>query len=279
MQNLPVYLYPNISTVILDLDPDVLGVNRVMYQHDLKIQKGLKNQIRIQFKNSDQKRIPISSTATFVFNMFDSATQELVLQKNLSVLDDNVTTSTRGLGLLELSESDTLDLDRSSYTFSITYLDSDGTYLPTYTNTYYGISGTAQLLDDVYPKLKPSQAVVSFPHSFNSDIDLYEHKSGNVYAYPELNSNTALHTAAIYMTNFRGTVYVQATLSNTPASFGKYTTIWEQSYDDFTGVDYVNFTGVFTYVRFMFVPSTRPGDSTNDDPTYWGSLDKVLYRS
>ena len=40
---LPVYLYPNISTVILDLDPDVLGVNRVMYQHDLKIQKGIKN--------------------------------------------------------------------------------------------------------------------------------------------------------------------------------------------------------------------------------------------
>jgi hypothetical protein len=68
MQILPVYLYPNTLDVILDLDPTVQGVNQVMYQRDLKIQKGIKNQVRIQFKNSDQKRIPISDTTNFVFN-------------------------------------------------------------------------------------------------------------------------------------------------------------------------------------------------------------------
>ena len=40
MQSLPIYLYPNTLDVILDLDPNVLGVNRVMYQRDLKIQNG-----------------------------------------------------------------------------------------------------------------------------------------------------------------------------------------------------------------------------------------------
>ena len=91
MQNLPIYLYPNTLNIILDLDSTTKGVNRVMYQHDLKIQKGIKNKVRIQFKNSDQKRITISNTATYVFSMFDSSTQQLVLEKKLDVLDDGNT--------------------------------------------------------------------------------------------------------------------------------------------------------------------------------------------
>ena len=75
MQFLPVYLYQNNISVILDLDPTVQGVNQVMYQRDLKIQKGIKNEVRIQFKNSDQKRVPVSNTQTFVFSMFDTTNQ------------------------------------------------------------------------------------------------------------------------------------------------------------------------------------------------------------
>jgi len=67
MQSLPVYLYSNTLDVILDLDPIIKGVNRVMYQRDLKIQKGIKNKVRIQFKNSDQKRIPINQHDVYVF--------------------------------------------------------------------------------------------------------------------------------------------------------------------------------------------------------------------
>ena len=278
MQSLPVYLYPNSLDVILDLDPDVQGVNRVMYQRDLKIQKGIKNQIRIQFKNSDQKRIPISNTSTFVFNMFDASNQQLVIQKELKILD-NATTSTRGAALLTINESDTIDLASVSYNYSITYQDpSDGTYLPTYTNTYYGMSGTLHLTEEVYPKLKPSQEIVSFLKSYNSQSAMYEHKSGNIYAYPEYNSNAALHTVALYMTKFKGTVYIQGTLYNSPLESGRYVTASFKIYDGFTGVDYVNFNGVFSYIRIMYIPAPKPTGG-NDDPSYYGSFDKVLYRS
>jgi hypothetical protein len=47
MQKLPIYLYQNILNVILDRDATVKGVNQVMYQRDLIIQKGIKNQVRI----------------------------------------------------------------------------------------------------------------------------------------------------------------------------------------------------------------------------------------
>jgi hypothetical protein len=348
MQSLPIYLYPNILDVILDLDSNVLGVNEVMYQRDLKIQKGVKNKINIQFKNSDQKRIPITSTSTYVFNMFDPSSKTLILQKQLQVLDDTVilkqsidqsaagttlvfddasqlsigqtisgfgippntiinnitsgtivtlnnpttvgvtsstyltfnTLSLRGVGQLTLLENDTVNLSKSPYQYSITYLDpSDGTYTPAYANTYYNIAGTVYLNDDVYPVLQPSQIIDTFLRSYNSNTARYEHKSGNIYAYPEYDVGNALHTMAVYMTGYNGAVYIQGTLSNEPDNFGKYATIATLNYNDFTGIDYINFNGVFTYVRVMFVPGIKPGDSANDDPHFYGSVDKVLYRS
>jgi hypothetical protein len=276
MQNLPIYLYSNTLDVILDLDTTVRGINQVMYQRDLKIQKGIKNQVRIQFKNSDQKRISISPTQVFMFSMFDVATQRLVLEKQLQVLDE--TTTVRGLALLTITENDTIDLTRTSYQYSVKLRDTDGTFLPTYTNTYYGQAGTLFLDNDVNPVLQPSQEVVSFLKSYNASTYKYEHKSGNVYAFPEQNGNTALHTMAMYMQRFHGKVYIQATLDNTPASFGRYVTVATRTYTGFTGVDYVNFNGIFSYVRIMYVPDTAPAESTNDNANFFGSFDKVLYR-
>jgi hypothetical protein len=278
MENLPVYLYNNLLDITLDLDATVRGVNNVMYQRDLKIQKGLKNQVRIQFKNSDQKRIHISNTQTFVFSMFDAINRRLLIEKPLSILDAD-TTATRGLAMLTLTESDTVDLDRSSYQFSIKQLDTDGSYTPAYANTYYGVNGTLHILNDIFPVLQPSAEIVSFLKSFNADSQLFEHKSGNVYANPEFNGNTALHTAAMYMTGYRGTVLIQATLNNTPASSGRYVTVATRTYTGFTGIDYVNFNGVFNYIRVMHIPATKPAESDNDNPSYYGSFDKVLYRS
>jgi len=355
MQSLPVYLYPNSLDVTLDLDPTVRGVNQVMYQRDLKIQKGIKNNVRIQFKNSDQKPVPVSNTSTFVFNMFDSASQELVIQKELAILDDSVvlyqsqdqgsagntlyfsdvsgisighsvsgfgigantivntiavstvTSSTyivslnhsttvpvtsatgltfstlnlRGVAQLTINESDTIDLDSVPYKYSIIYQDpADGTYLPAYTNTYYGMSGSLYITEEVYPKLKPSQEIVSFNKSYNSApaVMAYEHKSGNIYAYPELNANSALHTMALYMTRYKGTVQIQGTLYNSPQELGRYVTVSTLTYNGFTGVDYVNFNGVFSYVRVVYVPA-KDLTNNNDNPAFYGSFDKVLYRS
>jgi hypothetical protein len=346
MQNLPIYLYANQFDVILDLDTGVQGVNRIMYQRDLNIQKGIKNQVRIQFKNSDQKKISVSNTATYVFSLFDAVNRRLLIEKPLTVLDDSqnistsatqsdigtvlsfsdtsmlsigqtvtgygiaantaivgITTTTvtlnrstvvpvssatsltvctpglKGIGELVLNESDTMDLDISEYQFTVKYQDPvDGTYRPAYANTYYAVAGQLKVLQDIYPVLQPSQEVVSFNSSFNADSNLYEHKSGNIYAYPEFNSNVGLHTVAMYMNAYRGTVYIQGTLDNSPSRFGRYATIATRTYNGYTGVDYANFNGVYTYVRIMYVPAVAPAESTNNNPTFFGSFDKVLYR-
>lgn len=278
MQNLPVYLYPNTLDVILDSEATTRGVNQVMYQRDLTIQKGIKNQIRVQFKNSDQKRINISNTQTFVFNMFDAINQRLIVEKDLTVLDQG-TTSTRGLALLTLTESDTLDLDRSSYQYIIKLLDTDGSYVPAYTNTYYQVAGTLHLKNDAYPVLKDSTSVTAFSATWNTDSSLYEFDSGNLYANPEYNGNSALHTTAIYLTNFKGTVYIEATLDNSPGSSNNYSIVSSRTYTGFSGIDYINFNGVYSYVRVRYVPDKGPTDVDNRNTAFSGTIDKVLYRS
>lgn len=279
MQSLPIYLYPNTYGLILDLDGITLGVNRVMYQHDLKLQKGVKNAVRIQFKNSDQKKINVATSGTYFFNMFDIASNELVVQRPLQIIDNGVTTSTRGLALLNLEESDTINLAKSSYNFSVTYLDPDDKSLnPTYANTYYGMMGTAYLSNDAFPLLKPSQEISSFLPSFNGETLLYEFKSGDIYAYPELTVGGAVHTLAVYLNSYRGSLLIEGTLSNQPSD-DSYDTIQTLEYNQFTGVDSINFSGVFTFVRFVFIPDVAPAESTNDNPEYYGSFDKVLFRS
>ena len=277
MQILPIYLYANKLDVTLDLDANIRGVNQVMYQRDLTIQKGIKNQIRIQFKNSDQKRISISTDQTFVFSMFDAINQRLMVEKVLDVLEE--TTSTKGIAVLTLTESDTLDLDKSSYTYSVKVKDSDGSYAPAYANTYYGMNGTMHLSNDVFPVLRDSNEIISFNATFNATTGLYEHKSGNIYAFPEYNGNTALHTMALYMSAYKGKVLIQGTLDNTPQGDSDYYTLATFLYDGFTGVDYKNFNGVFTYVRVVYIPATAPAESNNNNPSFFGSFDKVLYRS
>lgn len=278
MQVLPVYLYQNNLDILLDLDPTVQGVNRVMYQRDLKIQKGLKNNVRIQFKNSDQKRISISNTQTFVFSMFDAIDQRLLFEKELEVLDIG-TTSTRGLALLTFNESDTLDLPKSSYTYSVKVLDN-GSYTPAYSNPYYGVNGTLHLLDDVFPVLQPSVAVQEFQLSYNDITSLYEYKSRAIYANPEYNSNSGLHTFAFYMTNFKGTVVVKASLNNNPDDLAYYAAVATRQFNQYTGVDYINLTGVYSYVQVWVIPEKGPTDLNNkDNQEYRGTFDKFLYRS
>lgn len=283
MQILPIYLYANKLDVTLDLDATIRGVNQVMYQRDLTIQKGIKNQIRVQFKNSDQKRISVSTSTLFVFTMFDAINQRTMLEKALEVLPE--TTTSKGMALLTLNESDTIDLDKSSYTYSVKQRDTDGTYTAAYANTYYGMNGTLHLSTDVYPVLQDSTTINTFIPSFNTQLSLYSYSSGNIYVYPEFKGNSGLHTMVFYMTAFKGIVNIYGTLNNSPAStpFSLITTfslILSRTYDGTTSIDYVTFEGVYTYIRVAYRPDTGPIDPNSIfDPNLAGTFDKAVHRS
>lgn len=293
MLKLPVYLYTNAFQIQLDLD-QLRGINNIMYQRELKIQKGIKNTVQLQFKNSDQKPVDISQKS-FMFVMVDKVSQTLVLEKEIEVLDDGATTVLKGIAQLTFLESDTVDLDSVHYKFGVKILNDDGTYSPAYANTYYGVSGNLELLHDLYPVLRDSVNVPVSSILSNGDPsgNMYNYWGGNVPAHPELKSNSALHTAAFYLDRFKGTIEVQATLDNTPAAPGNanahFVTVASTTVDtNTTGITYLNWNGVFSYVRFKTVPdgnfmSTNYYNNANQNPDNTGhypngKVDKVLYR-
>jgi len=283
MIKLPVYLYQNSYDLILDLDNNQ-RIHNVMYQHELKVQKGLKNKIQLQFKNSDQKPIPIAGKS-FVFSMFDTRNQRLMIEKTVDVIDDGTTLASRGLALLTLTEGDTWGLDSTSYQFGVRMLETDGTYTPAFANTYYGMAGTLHIVHDLLPALQPSVIITGFQKHINRDPGAgnFMWDTSNIPANPSFHSHGEYHTAAYYMTKFKGWVYMQGSLDNTPPPSGNQSTlatINAKHYNGFTGVDYVNFQGAFTYVRLMFLPDTPVGlPGQNDNTEYTGTFDKLVYRS
>ena len=279
MIKVPIYLYNNSVEILLDLD--LTGrTNNIMYQRDIILQRGLKNSIQLQFKNSDQKLMNVSSS-TFVFSMFGVTDQRILVEKPVEIIDDGVTTAKRGLAQVTFFENDTLGLEAVYYSFSVKHVDSAGSFEPTYSNTYYGASGTIRLRQDVEPVLRPTTTITSFQQVYNPDIgsQQYEWYSGNLDAHPEFKNSASLQTCALYMTAFRGTVLIQGTLENTPGTFGNYALIESRSYSQFTGIDYVNFQGMFSKIRVKYIPSQNPGDHQNNDTAYTGTVDKLLYRS
>jgi hypothetical protein len=276
---LPFYLYPNIFPVIVDLDHNN-RVIQVMYQRTLKLQKGVKNRLQLQIKNSDQKLLNVSSS-TFVLSVYDTINQRNLLEKPVTILDDGSTLQLKGLAQVDFTEGDMDLCDVGFYNVGLKVLDSDGSFTPAFVNTYYGAAGTLEVRHDLYPTVIASQEVTEFQMYYNADAiaQQYEYYSGNLPADPQFNSNQALHTTAVYMTNYRGRVLVEATLENSPMSFGNYAVISDKTYEEFSGIDYTNFYGVFSNVRIRYIPAKNPVTDLNNDTEYAGTVDKALYRS
>jgi hypothetical protein len=81
------------------------------------------------------------------------------------------------------------------------------------------------------------------------------------------------------MTKFKGRVLVEGTLENSPGTYSYFATLGTKTYFNYTGVGYVNFNGLFSYIRVRYIPDTNPTTGQNDDTTYAGTFDKVQYRS
>jgi len=276
MQKLPVYLYTNLFDVILDLDNNT-GIHQIMYQRPLKIQKGVRNTIQLQFKNSEQRKVGISDQS-FVMNIFDEIDRTLVLTKNVIILDDASTSTNvlKGIAEVVLDPQDTINIDSKSYKFSITKLENDGYYSPAYSNTFYDVAGVLELKDEVYPALRPSISIDHFQRNYNSTLLQWEFNSGNIR--PDAPSATALQTVAYYMTRFKGQVILAGTLENNPTFYSNYALIEARTYNGTTAIDYVNFYGNFTSIRITYIPEKNPADQTNNNTAYSGTFDKFLYR-
>tara|TARA_B110000503_G_scaffold134289_1_gene213047 strand:+ start:3231 stop:3998 length:768 start_codon:yes stop_codon:yes gene_type:complete len=255
MQLVSRYLVKNHSVVVID---DFAGnvEYRKLYQRNIKVTKGIDNVISFEIKNGDHKPVSILNTYTPYVEVFTE--DKVLLKRYTGTIKETSTPLYKGQFTINITDSDTLNID-GQYMSYVVYLNktADGTNTLTYADTQYGPSGTIELSGRAFPGPLDSKSVTTWISNISSVVD----------AQPQMNSNEALHTVAIYTTGFDGTVKVQGTLGTSDSS--SWFDITTETLASPSTPHYVNFNGVFSNLRFV-----KANDSNNV-----GTVDKILVRN
>jgi len=262
MLNLPVYLYTPAIRVFLDLENSTKHGVDIMYHGYAKLAKGVKNTLQFNFLNGDQRPIDVS-TKTFVFKMFDYATNKEVVSKNLTVLDDGETFALKGKTQLMLTSNDIpVNFKTGQYTYSILQL-LNTELLPTYIDGASDLHGKIEIVDGIIARFIPSDELAFLQGQNNI------YTSGPISTNRDGKGNNGSHSIQAYFTNFTGNLEIRGSLSNSaPSSWDACTPITTEAFTSETGTVgiTVNDLDNINYLMFRYTKNV-------------GSIDKILYRS
>jgi hypothetical protein len=275
-----------------------------MYQRKLKIQKGFKDTVQIQFKNSDQKPVSIAGN-DYYLDLLDNEGKQYVLNQSklLDIVEYVGTDSSivsKGIATVTFDPFDTVDLQAANYKFVIKKDNGDGTYTPAYSNTYYGITGDLEVVSDGFPIGYPIQTVDMKTLETGKDYDRtfgsmgFIFRTGWLRPIVRATSTATNSTAVITLAGFVGTITVEGTLDNSPSPAGHanaqtfeittYTTATAT-----TEIIEIDCGSGYTALRFKVKPAPGPmgtnyyptgypiGSQTNKFPS--GFIDNILYFS
>lgn len=241
MQLNPIYLYSNRIDVFTNFGVWFTERYPKVYQRKLKIYRSVDNRIDLQLRNSDQKPTAIPTNSTVVFNLIGQD-QKLILQK-----DCVESTTTLGKVYVTLTESDLNGLVPGFYQYSIyselrETIDTD-TYkvvskTPLYSDSQYGAVGTIEVVGDLLGNVQPTVQIDTFTKQMNVQTNVIDYVSEIVYATPETDTPSSLHTFAMYTTNYTGRAFIEASLS-----IGGKPEIWTAVG---TPVNFINTSGIAT---------------------------------
>jgi len=261
MLNLPVYLYTPAIRVFIDLDNSTKqGVDK-MYHGYATIAKGLKNTLRFNFVNGDQRPVNVNNME-FEFKIFNPVTNNQVLPNtvNLTILDNGTTLGLRGQAQVTLTPADTVYLTPGHYTYSI--VKKNGVDLsPVFLDGASSMTGNIEITDGIVPKFIASEELTFALNQNNL------RRAGPIASNRDGRGSNALHTAQLYFTNFTGNLKVFASLDNSMTN-PNWAQVSSIDYTNQTGTTFINLEDMsnVNYFKFEYVPTA-------------GSIDKVLYRS
>lgn len=261
MQMLPRYLVSNRVTLIANV-AGFITEYRPVYSRTLQVYKGIDNVLEFRLMNGDQRPI---NTADYspVLVAFDE-NNNMVVERDAVVLDDG-SSATKGLFTVTITENDLLNVKQQYLKYNVYMVDNNNNKVLTYSHSNFDNDATIYVNGRTFPGPRKSTELTLFSvTSANSNI----WNSETISAYPGINGNEALHTAAVYTNMFIGDLVLQATLDPVANESTSWATIATHT---FTGSETapvpLNFNGVFTHLRF----------STTSDPA--DTITKILIRN
>jgi hypothetical protein len=237
-----------------------------VYQRNIKVYKGITNNLEFRLKNADQKPVALNAY-TIYFRAFDENQQQVLEYNSNSV--DIIKNALTGLFTVRLRENDLLNIQQQYLSYVIYLQDSNDTAMITYSDEWFGARGTIYVDGSAMPGPSPTHSVTTFVvDTRRVGIDGSVWNSEPLDAQPAINGNEALHTAVIYTSNYVGSVTVQATLDSQIVGTTDWADIAVVTFDGTeTEPKPVNFNGVYSFVRFK----------TSADPA--NKVTKILVRN
>jgi len=267
MQKISSYLYPNRINLTVDLATHSVEY-RTVYQRRFKIYKGLKNELLLDIKNAEQKRIDVSNK-NIVFLILD--------ENNQSIYSSSVVhSSTKGLATVSIPASTFAVLKPQFLKFAVYILNNDNSKTPVYGDTQFNMTGTLELLDNALDRNLPDIVVDTFNYLLDESVDpsvkkftseaVYVNVPNDIISSPDIDIEFIFN-------NFNGTISTQFTEDTVVQTESIWKTVetFNVSYTttnltkNYTAPSYTNKKNWFR-VFYILNPNTT------------GTIDKIIVR-
>jgi hypothetical protein len=202
-----------------------------------------------------------------------------MLQKKLTVMN-----APRGHCRLTISPSDIMDWDTGYYSYSITVLQ-DGQQTLVHQDQNRSQYGYLEVKQGPLPV--PRSAEVILPTEMQLDFNdlgmFKKYISGAYQGAAQRDNRVGNHSLAIYAKGLTGSFYIQASLENgVPTAPQEWFDVVNSRYEfeNFTGVQNIQFQGSFMWVRFIYVP--QPDELAIEPPDRSAKLTaitKILFKN
>jgi len=258
MQHISVYLYSNKVNAYTNAFSGWTETRyRRVYNHNLKVYRGVDNRIDFQVRNADEKVQSISGSIV-VFSLSNKETGELILQKDCAVQSTQT-----GKVYVNLLETDMRNIESGLYIYCLhsevrTPIDNDNYTVaskkPLYIDSQYAVNATIEIYGDVFGEPSDSVEVKAFREDIDYD-DLNNEStftSSIIEANPQVSTPQSFHTFQFNLTEFYGTITIEASQSE-----GANPEIWSavakiESAND--NILYKNIIGKYNWFRIKYVP-------------------------
>jgi len=267
MQKISSYLYPNRVTLTIDLATHPTEW-RIVYQRRFKIYKGFKNELLLDIKNAEQKRIDVSSK-TIKFSILDQNNQELYLATA-------VHSSTPGLATVTIPHTALSEVKPQFLKYSVYIQNVDSSKSPIYGDTQFGLGGTIELIEQGLPTQIPDIVIDTFNYlldeSVQPSVRRYTSEAALINPLNDLVSNPEINLDFVF-NNFEGTVSVQFTEDSVVQTESPWTNVETFNVASttttltktYTNPDY-NKSKIWARIKYILSPNTT------------GIIDKVIVR-
>jgi hypothetical protein len=283
MQKIQSYLYPNRVILIAELAGFTVE-NTIVYAKTVKIYKGVDNIVQFDIQNADQKRLNLVTSppvTNIKMNVMDSAGNALP-NSPYSV----ATTSITGIATVTIPSADLASIDHQFLKYSVTATDSSSHTIPLYTDSRFSAVGTIEVIGYATPVAHATTVYDRFQGEINFMGNVINHTSAIPCKFYEAVPTTSMNFS-VKLTNFIGTIYVEATEDMTVSveSFKYAPKLQTMTYSvattttlSFSGVPVTNATTgqSYNYMRVSWVyPDVWQYGSQQNPTLIYGSVDKV----